>query len=103
MKFSILSQAFESIENTAKRLEMTDILAELFKKSTPKNIEEIIYLLQGRVTPSFENLEIGIGEKFVQQSIAQATGYKSKEVEKLLHKKGDLGIVSEELMKYKKQ
>ena len=33
MKFSVLADAFKKLERTSGRLEMTDILAELFKKA----------------------------------------------------------------------
>ena len=103
MKFQKLADTFENLESTSKRLEMTDSLAELFKQANEKNITEIIYLLQGRVAPAFEGIEIGIGEKFVEQAIAKATGYSTAEIQKKYQKQGDLGLVAEELVENKKQ
>ena len=46
MEFSIISEMFEKMEKTTKRIELTNILVELLKK-TPKNIiPNVVYLLQ---------------------------------------------------------
>ena len=37
MQFSIIAEMFEKMENTSKRIELTNILVELLKK-TPKKI-----------------------------------------------------------------
>ncbi|MCJ7793008.1 MAG: hypothetical protein MUP45_03465, partial [Candidatus Marinimicrobia bacterium] len=39
--------------------EITHLLAELYKKLTPLEIEKTVYLLQGRVVPLFEKTEFG--------------------------------------------
>ncbi|MEM0372558.1 MAG: ATP-dependent DNA ligase, partial [archaeon] len=103
MKFIELARTFDALEKTAKRLEMTSILAELFRKARAEDIEKTVYLLQGRVRPAFEGIEIGVGEKFAEQAIAKATGYSLKDVAQLYQKTGDLGLVAEELVKDKKQ
>ena len=33
MKFSVLAETFENMEKTTKRLELTDLLVDLFKKT----------------------------------------------------------------------
>ena len=43
MKFQIVSEIFQKIEQTASRLEMTKLLAELFSKATPHEAELISY------------------------------------------------------------
>ena len=62
MKFSTLAQYFEKLEATGKRLELVDILAKLFKESDSAEIGKICYLIQGRVAPFFEPIEIGMAE-----------------------------------------
>ena len=74
MKFSVLSDSLEKMELTTKRLELTDILVELIKK-TPKNtISKVIYLIQGKVRPNFEGIELGIAEKLVIRAISKSSG-----------------------------
>jgi DNA ligase-1 len=103
MDFRILAEAFEQLENTSSRLAMTDILADLFKQVGPNEIKKVIYLLQGRVVPPFIPVEIGMGEKFVEEAIALASGYKMPEVEKKFRETGDLGLVAEALLSKKTQ
>ncbi len=103
MKFKVLADSFDKVEKISKRLEMTDLLAELFEKSDVDEIARVIYLCQGQLAPPYKDIEIGMGEKYVEEAIAKAAGYTKTEVEKEFKTKGDLGIVAEEFLKKKKQ
>ncbi len=48
MKFSIISDAFEKMEGTSKRLELIDILVDLFQNMPNNVIRNSVYLLQGK-------------------------------------------------------
>ncbi|MBI2020777.1 DNA ligase, partial [Candidatus Daviesbacteria bacterium] len=65
MTFSKLSEYFEKLESTSSRLALIDILSELFSKVKFDEIGHVSYLLQGRVAPFYEPLEIGMSEKLV--------------------------------------
>ncbi|WXG39717.1 MAG: ATP-dependent DNA ligase [Candidatus Freyarchaeum deiterrae] len=93
MKFSTLAKCFENLENTSSRLGMTDILASLFKECTVEDIDKVIYMLQGVVAPPFKGIEMGMGEKFVQKAVSNASGVSKEEVVKEYKSSGDLGIV----------
>ncbi|MFH1061352.1 MAG: ATP-dependent DNA ligase [Candidatus Omnitrophota bacterium] len=98
MKFKELSACFQKLENASKRLEMTDILAELFNKLNPEEkekIDQIIYLTQGQLLPSFQNIEFGISEKLINRAIAQAAGRPADDIETMFHELGDYGLVVE--------
>lgn len=99
MKFSRLADYFERLEATTKRLEMFDILAELFKEASYQDIDKIIYLSQGQLLPPFHGLEIGMSEKLLIRAMADASKTKITEVEKIFKKAGDMGITAEELIK----
>ncbi len=103
MKFKEFAITAYELENTSSRLAMIEILSHLFKKADSQNIQKLIYLLQGRVAPPFEGIEVGVGEKFVEKAIANATGYTVAQVEALFRKTGDLGIATEQLLQKKKQ
>ncbi|MFH1832928.1 MAG: ATP-dependent DNA ligase [Candidatus Levyibacteriota bacterium] len=94
MLFAVLSKYFEKLESTSSRLALIDILSELFKESEKDEIEEIVYLTQGRVAPFFEATEIGMAEKTVADSIARAYGLSKAEVLKSYQKLGDMGSVA---------
>ena len=58
MNFQIVAEYFDKIENVASRLEMTNILEELFKKVPKDEIKKIVYLLQGQIAPNFEEKKL---------------------------------------------
>lgn len=103
MLFSTLAEAYKRIEATTLRLEITGILAELFRQADAGNIDRVIYLTQGLLRPPYEGVDIGLGEKFVEEAIALSTGYSKRDVEELYRKHGDLGKVAEELAGKKRQ
>jgi DNA ligase-1 len=97
MKFTIVAEHFEKLEATTKRLEMFEILSELFKKTPAEDVDKLIYICQERIRPAFEGVEIGMAEKMLEKAIERATGTDLKKVKELYKKKGDLGLVAEEL------
>jgi len=101
MRFSRLTDYFELLEATTKRLEMFDILAQLFKEATPADIDKIIYLSQGQLLPPFHGLEIGMSEKLLIRAMADASKTKITDVERSYKKEGDMGATAERLIKGK--
>jgi len=101
MKFLKLVEYFERLEATAKRLEMFDILSELFKESNAADIDKIIYLGQGELLPPFHGLEMGMSEKLLIRAISDATNTPTKKVEDVFKHTGDLGKTAGELIKNK--
>lgn len=97
MKFSVLSKYFEKLEGTSKRLELIDILSDLFKKADDSEIVKICYLIQGRVAPFFEPTEIGMAENMVAVAIARAFNKEKEAVIKIYKKLGNMGKTAEEL------
>ena len=97
MTFSELSGYLDRLESTSSRNELVKTLAELYKKSSPDEIQPLTYLIQGRLVPFFEPVEIGLGDKLVISAIAQAFGKPSASVAKLFDQVGDLGLVAEKL------
>ena len=90
MKFSQLAQYFEKLAVTSSRIELTKILSQLLKKVSYQEIDKVAYLLQGRVVPFFEPIEMGMADKTVEQAIAQACNSDREEVRKLATQKGDM-------------
>lgn len=97
MTFAELSGYLDRLEATSSRNELVKILSELYTKSSPEEIQPLTYLIQGRLVPFFEPLEIGLGEKLVEAAIAEAHGKPREEVAKLFGRVGDLGLVAAEL------
>ncbi len=103
MRYSEIVDIYERIEATTKRLEMTDFLVELFKKTPKDIIDKVIYLTQGKLYPDFVGIELGIAEKLAVRAISMASGVAQGEVEKHLREKGDLGLVAAHAAKGKRQ
>jgi DNA ligase-1 len=103
LEYTVIADAYERIEATTKRLEMTDLLVELLKKTPKSTIGKVVYLTQGKIYPDFVGLEIGVAEKLAVKALSRASGIKNVELFKLLTKIGDIGKVTEEVIKTKKQ
>lgn len=103
MLFHKLAKAFEVIESKSGRLEMTGLLAEIFKEASPEEAERIAYIAEGELLPPYMGVDMGMGEKFVLQAISEGSGYSRKDVDKEFASIGDLGGVAEKLLTGKKQ
>jgi DNA ligase-1 len=99
MRFAELVDYFERLEATTKRLEMFDILAELFQKAEPREIDKIIYLTQGELLPAFHGVTIGMSEKYLVRVIGRAAERPQKEITALFHKEGDVGKTAERVIR----
>lgn len=103
MKYSIIADAYESIGATTKRLEMTDLLVDLLKKTPKEVIDKVAYLTQGKLYPDFAGIEIGVAEKLAVKALARATGRRESEIEDELRKTGDIGEAAQKFLATKKQ
>lgn len=96
-------EVYEQLEKTTKRLEKTDIISHLIKKTNADDIDVIILLLQGVVFPKWDEIKIGVASKLVLKAMNIATGIEAHKLEQEWKKKGDLGLVAEEYVGRKKQ
>ena len=103
MDFSIVAEIFEKMENTTKRIELTNILVELLKKTPKKIIPNVVYLLQGIIRPNFEGVELGIAEKLAIRAISKSAGLPIKKIEDDYRECGDLGLTASNMLKIKTQ
>ncbi len=97
MKFKEFSSVLEKLEKTPSRLSLIDILAELFGQVKADEIARVVYLIQGRVAPFYEPVEMGMSDKLVAAAIARAYGVEKEEVLKEYGEVGDLGVVAKRL------
>ena len=103
MEFSIIANIFEEMQKTRSRLILTDFLVQLIKKTPDDTIKKIIYLLQGKIYPDYEGIELGLAEKLTIKSIGQSTGNSAEKIEKIYSEIGDLGETTEQVIKKKYQ
>ena len=74
MDYSVIAEAYEKIEATSKRLEMTDLLVDFLKKTPREIIARVVYLTQGKLYPDFVGVEMGVAEKSAIKALARASG-----------------------------
>ncbi len=103
MDYIILAETFQKIESTTKRLEITDYIVDLLKKTDENNIEKVVLLMQGRIAPDYLGIELGMADKLAIKAISQIYGITEKTIEEEYQKTGDLGIATENLAKNKRQ
>ncbi|MCV0430305.1 ATP-dependent DNA ligase [Nitrosopumilus sp.] len=103
MEFSTLAESFNKMESTRKRLELTQLLVELFEKTPSDIISKIIYLIQGKLRPDFEGVELGVSEKLVLRAAKKSLGIDEKEIINTLNKTGDLGTAISNTLEKKTQ
>ncbi|MDJ0270902.1 MAG: ATP-dependent DNA ligase [Aigarchaeota archaeon] len=98
MLFSELVELYEKIERTSKRLEMTDLLVSLFHKTPREIIDKVAYLTLGEVYPAYVGLELGVADKLALRAVRQVSGASEKQVNELMARLGDIGLVAETLI-----
>jgi len=103
LKYSLVADAYERIEATTKRLEMTDYLVELLKDTPKSVIDKVVYLTQGKLYPDFTGIEIGIAEKLAIRAVAKVTGRSEDKIEADLKQTGDLGETTQRFLENKQQ
>ena len=103
MEFAVLAESFKRMEDTTKRLELTQLLVELFKKTSPELISKIVYLIQGKLRPDFEGIELGVAEKLAIKAISKSSGIPIIKIEDEYRKEGDLGHAASKILEQKSQ
>jgi len=98
VKFSRVVESYERIEKTTKRLEMTDLLVDLFRATPKEEVDRVVYLTQGRVFPEYLGIELGLAEKLAIRAIALATGASDAVITQAWKTSGDLGTVAEDFL-----
>jgi DNA ligase-1 len=103
LRYAVIAEAYEKIESTTKRLEMTDLLVDLLKNTPKEIINKVAYLTQGRIYPDFVSLQIGVAERLAIKALARASGRNEREIEEDLKKTGDIGETAQKFLASKKQ
>jgi len=103
MKYSVLVEVYEDLEKTSARLSKIELISNLLRKTEEDLLPKITLLIQGKIFPSWSDQEIGIASQLAIKIISTATGFSTSEIEQRFKKRGDFGLVVEELMKKKKQ
>lgn len=91
------------MEATTKRLELTQHLVDLFKATPRESISKIVYLIQGKLRPDFEGIELGVAEKLAIRAISKSSGSSVKKIQDIFVEDGDLGHAASKALEQKTQ
>lgn len=103
MQFSLISDTFEKMESTTKRLELTQYLVDLFKATPKEIISKVVYLIQGKLRPDYEGVELGVAEKLAMRAISKSAGIPVKKIHEVFVEDGDLGHAASKILEQKAQ
>lgn len=103
MRFSEIADTFEKMSATTKRLELTQYLVELFQKTPQETISKMVYLIQGKLRPDFEGVELGLAEKLAIHALAKSSGIPIKKINSVYAEDGDLGSAAAKILEQKTQ
>lgn len=103
MLYSELIKVYQRLEATTSKLEKTKIIANFIKNLEENDLSYVIYLLQGRVFPKYDEHELGVATQLLIKALSRASGISENRIERLFKEEGDLGKVAEKITKSKKQ
>ncbi|NMJ86869.1 MAG: DNA ligase, partial [Thaumarchaeota archaeon] len=95
MEYSVITETFEMMEKTTKRLELTDYLVNLLKSTPMELIDKVVYLIQGKLYPDYEGIELGIADKLALRAVSISSGLNMEKIELMYRETGDIGSVGE--------
>lgn len=103
MLYSELVKIYQKLEATSSKLEKTKIIANFLKSVDEKNLTYVVYLIQGRVYPKYNERELGIAVQLMIKALSRASGISEDKLIEMFKESGDLGSVAEAVAKNKKQ
>jgi DNA ligase-1 len=95
MKFNLVAEVFNEIEQEPGRLAMTKLLADLFKKATPSGAAMIAYLSLGDLNPTYIGTKFNFADKSMQKVLSHLLKISIPTVSKKTKQYGDAGLVIE--------
>ncbi len=99
VQYKDLVAVLDQIEGISGRLEIQALMTKFFRRiiafgSLPDDLTASVYLASNTVAPSYECVELGIGDSLLIKAISEAYGSKTQSVKAELTKMGDLGLVA---------
>jgi DNA ligase-1 len=96
--YAALCHTFARIEEVTSRLVIQQHLTELFRQAlllTPQDLIYLIYLSSNTVAPSYECVELGVGDSILIKAVGESFGTNPSIIKLNYNKQGDLGKVAE--------
>src|SRR6188472_3176202 len=88
------------MEATKSRLALTDYLVSLIHNTPSTIIDKVIYLIQGKLRPDYEGIELGIAEKMIIRALSCALSVDISSIEEAYRQTGDLGDAARKITRF---
>jgi DNA ligase 1 len=98
VKYEVVAEAYQDLEQATGRLMLIDRLAALLALTPQELLPTVCYLCQGMVAPEFAAVDLGLAEKLALRAVATATGVEPGDVVVAVREAGDLGQAAEQLL-----
>jgi len=96
--YAWIAEAFEKIEAITKRLDIQDILRQLFLKvllTIWQDLIPCVYISCSQLAPAFHGVEIGVGDALLKKAIMNSLGQSKRAIDINYSELGDLGLVAQ--------
>jgi len=93
MNFNDLAQWFERLEGESSRLEMTEMLSDLFKELSVREAQIVSYFCLGELNPPYKNVQFGIARKSALKVVAQLLGIDESDVKSYIKDVADVAAL----------
>ena len=93
MKFSVVVEIFEKIEQLTSRNQIMELLAGLFNQSTPHEALMITNLSLGQVRATYQGNQFHIADKTLKKITQDLLSISAEELAALVQAHGDLGTI----------
>ncbi len=103
MNYAHLCELYDRILGTTKHITKTYYISQFLKECEDEDLKRVVLLIQGRVFPKWDPRKIGVASQLIIKALSMLSKGNSKEITNLWKEKGDLGDVSEEVVKKKTQ
>ncbi|MDQ5868781.1 MAG: ATP-dependent DNA ligase [Thermoproteota archaeon] len=90
------------MEETRSRLALTDYLVSLINNTPATIIDKVVYLIQGKLRPDYEGIELGIAEKMIIRALSRALSVDISSIVEVYRQTGDLGDAARKILSSKK-
>jgi DNA ligase 1 len=98
VKYEVVAEAYQDLEQATGRLTLIDRLASLLALTPQELLPTVCYMCQGLVAPEFAAVDLGMAEKLALRAVATAAGVEPGDVVAAVREAGDLGQAAEQLL-----
>ncbi|MFQ6055684.1 MAG: ATP-dependent DNA ligase [Methanosarcinales archaeon] len=92
--FKEFAEVCKNIENISSSLQITDIVADFFKKVSNEELEIVPNFIMGNVFPNWSSKELGIGPSLLYRALSKASGLRVMQIKNLVRDSGDIGLAA---------